>query len=139
MLRRPTSGRPCPRQAVADSARQNGPVSQNPLGDRLRALRLERHLTQRALAKAVKVTFPHISKIESGDEVPSERLVIQLADELQADRDELLLLARRMPEDLTAAVLEKADRAPEFLRSWRSGKISDEDIDNLLGKAREQP
>lgn len=116
-----------------------GPVSQNPLGDRLRALRLERGLTQRALAKAVYVTFPHISKIESGDEVPSERLVIQLADELQADRDELLLLARRMPEDLTAAVLEKSDRAPEFLRSWRAGKISDEDIDGLLGKARKKP
>lgn len=85
------------------------------------------------------VSFPHISKIESGDEAPSERLLMQLAVELQTDPDELLLLARKLPEDVTAAVLEKAERAPEFLRSWRTGKITDEDVDKLLGKSRKKP
>jgi len=106
------------------------------LGDRLRELRLAAGLSQRALASKVSVTFPHISKIESGDERPSDRLLEELADALDADADELLLLGNRLPEDLAETVAEKSSRAPEFLRSWRSGEITDEDVDKLLRKAR---
>lgn len=118
------------------NAVHNVQVTKNLLGKRLRELRLAKDLSQRKLAKAVKVSFPHISKIESGDEVPSERLLVELAEHLDANVDELLLLARRLPEDLTEAVLEKSDQAPEFLRSWRAGEISDEDIERLLRRAR---
>lgn len=110
--------------------------SASTLGERLRELRLAAGLSQRALASKVEVSFPHISKIESGDERPSEKLIEDLAVALGADADELLLLGNRLPDDLAEVVVEKASRAPEFLRSWRAGEISDDDIDKLLRKAR---
>lgn len=115
---------------------KEGRVAQ--LGDRLRALRLERGLTQRELAESVGVGFPHISRIEAGRDVPSNALLDALARKLQTDPDELYLLARRLPEDLSEVILEKDDLASQFLRSWREGEIDDAAVRELLERARKE-
>jgi len=106
-----------------------------PLGNLLKELRHGAGLSQRAAAAAVGVSFPHISKIEAGHEVPSAELLVALAKAYKVDHDGLLLAADRLPEDVEEAVIEKKDLAPQFLRSWRSGKISDEDVRRLLDKS----
>lgn len=106
-----------------------------PLGDLLKDLRHKAGLSQRAAATEAGVSFPHISKIEAGHEVPSAELLVSLAKAYGADPDEMLLAADRLPEDVEDAVIEKKELAPQFLRSWRSGKISDDDVRRLLGES----
>ena len=82
-------------------------------GNRIRELRQGRDLTLRDLAKNVKVTFTYVSKIENGKlsfgEFPSDELIVKLASALDADADELLLLAEKIPEAIRRRVLERPD------------------------------
>lgn len=98
------------------------------LGERLRQLRQEAGLSLRDLARRVGVTFPHLSKVEAGRERPSADLLTKVAAALDADPDELLLLAGRLPEDVAQIVADKPEIALQFLRSWKAGTITDEDV-----------
>lgn len=99
-------------------------------GERIRGLRRERKLDQRALAKTVGVSFTYISKIENekldfGD-FPSEDLIRSLASALQADTDELLLLARKIPLRIRERVLQR----PDVFR--RLADLDDAALDSLM-------
>ena len=102
------------------------------VGERIRRLRIDAGYSQRQLAQAVGVGFPHISKIESGKEPASEGLLRRIAAELGADEDGLLLLADHVPDELVEVVREKPDLAPMFLRQWRTGAITDAEVEQLL-------
>jgi transcriptional regulator with XRE-family HTH domain len=82
-------------------------------GERIRELRQVKSLTLRDLAKKVRVTFTYLSKIEnqklSFGEFPSDDLIVKLARVLDADADELLLLAEKIPEAIRKRVLERPD------------------------------
>lgn len=82
-------------------------------GERVRELRKGKGLTLRDLAAKLGVNFTYISKIEnqklSFGEYPSEALIHRLADVLEADEDELLILAKRVPEPIRQRVLERPD------------------------------
>ncbi len=82
-------------------------------GSRIRELRQAKSLTLRDLAKKVRVTFTYLSKIEnqklSFGEFPSSDLIAKLAITLDADPDELLLLAEKIPEVIRKRVLERPD------------------------------
>jgi transcriptional regulator with XRE-family HTH domain len=112
-------------------------VDPTPLGSYLRELRHRAGLSQRAAAASAGVSFPHISKVEAGHEVPSAELLEALAKAYGVHEDELLLAAERLPQDVEDAVIEKKDLAPQFLRSWRSGKITDDDVRKLLVESDE--
>ena len=94
--------------------------STEPLGRRIKRERLDRGMTQRALAGEVGVGTPHISKIEAGRESPSDDLLRKIAEVLDCDFDELLLAARRMPPDLMETLASDPRRSLEYLRRWRS-------------------
>jgi HTH-type transcriptional regulator, competence development regulator len=108
------------------------------IGARIRALRVDAGLSQRQLAAKVGVGFPHLSKIEAGKETPSADLVQRIADALEADADELLLLADRIPGELAEVVMEKRDLAPLLLRKWKAGAITDEQVQELLRRAKSE-
>ena len=82
-------------------------------GERIREIRLDKDLTLRELAKKVCVTFTYLSKIENQNlsfgEYPSDDLIVKLALVLDADPDELLLLAEKIPEAIRTRVLERPD------------------------------
>lgn len=82
-------------------------------GQKIRALRKAKHLGQRSLAERVGVSFTYVSKIENGrlefGDVPSEELIVKLAQALDADPDELLLLGQKVPEKVRRRVLERPD------------------------------
>src|SRR6266436_1853344 len=75
--------------------------SMNRFGQRVRQLRLAKGLSLRDLAPKVGVGFTYLSKVETGrldfGSYPSEALIHKLADALEADEDELLLLAEKIP------------------------------------------
>jgi transcriptional regulator with XRE-family HTH domain len=54
------------------------------LGQRVRRLRLERGLTQRAVERGmVGVSYAHLARIELGDRYPSARVLREIAKALQ--------------------------------------------------------
>jgi transcriptional regulator with XRE-family HTH domain len=82
-------------------------------GDRVRALRTAMGLSQRALGERVGVSFTYISKVENGKldfgDYPSEDLIRRLAAALNADEEELLLLAEKIPEPIRRRFFERPD------------------------------
>jgi len=99
-------------------------------GEKIRELRKGKNLGQRALADLVGVSFTYISKVENekmdfGD-YPSEDLIYKLAKALDADADELLLLAKKIPDEIKSRVLER----PDAFR--RIAKLDDGELDDLL-------
>ena len=82
-------------------------------GQRIRELRTGKCLTQRALGKQVGVSFAYISKVENGKldfgDFPSAALIGRLAAALDADEEELLLLAEKIPEPIRRRCFERPD------------------------------
>ena len=98
--------------------------------ERLRELRQAKDLSQRALASKVGVDFTYLSKIENEKldfaQYPSEDLILKLADSLDADADELMLLAEKIPPLIKKRVMERPD---EFLQLAR---LDDKAFERLL-------
>jgi len=88
----------------------------NKFGSRIRELRKSQGYSLRSLAPLVGVGFTYLSKVESGklgfSESPSADLIIRLAKTLDADADELMLMAGRVPDSITQRILEQ----PEVFR-----------------------
>jgi HTH-type transcriptional regulator, competence development regulator len=82
-------------------------------GEKVRALRTANNLSLRALAERVSVSFAYISKVENGKldfgEFPSEGFIRKLASALEADEEELLLLAEKIPEAIRRRFFERPD------------------------------
>ena len=90
-------------------------------GVRLRELRIQAQLTQRKLADKVNIDFTYLSKIENGVlPPPSEKVILQLAEVLNADKDELIILAGKIPSDI--AEMLKNRKTLQLLRSDRTQK-----------------
>lgn len=101
-------------------------------GQRVRELRVARRQTQRALAAKLGVSFTYISRIENETldfgPYPSEELILKLAAALAADPDELLLLAKKIPERIRRRVLER----PDVFR--RLADLDDKTLDRLVAR-----
>ena len=79
-------------------------------GERIRELRKANDLSQRELAAQTGINFTYISRIENGklefSEFPSEATIHKLSDALDGDEEELLLMAKKIPEAIRDRVLE---------------------------------
>src|SRR5690606_17870800 len=87
-------------------------------GEKLRELRKAKNLSQRDLAARVGINFTYISKIENEKldfaQFPSEELIRKMAAELDADEEELLLLAQKVPDRIRKRVIERPDAFRKF-------------------------
>lgn len=123
------------------------PPVDSTFGTRLRALRLERNLTQRELAERVAARirgegggrgfdFTYLSKIEN-DKLPppSVPTILQLAAVLDANADELLALAKRAHPDV-AETFKRSEGARTFFRSARDLNLTEKDWRELLEELR---
>ena len=99
-------------------------------GSKIRELRLQNDLTQRQLAEKVNINFTYLSKIENDKlkdvHFPSEETIIKLAKELSANKEELLLLAQKVPEVIRERVIQRPDAFRKF------ASLDDETLDKLL-------
>lgn len=100
------------------------------VGQRIREIRKERNLTQRELADRVGINFTYLSRVENDrlddEQTPREDTLQKIAKALSSDADELLLLARRIPETFRDRILQK----PGIFR--RILKLSDSDLEEML-------
>lgn len=99
-------------------------------GERIRQLRKERKLTQQELADKVGINFTYLSKIENDKlesaEFPSEETIKKLAKALSANADELLLMAKKVPDSIKKRVIQRPDAFRKF------ASLDDETIDKIL-------
>jgi transcriptional regulator with XRE-family HTH domain len=89
------------------------------IGQRIKRERLSRNLTQRELADAVGVGVPHISKVEADRENPSDDMLRKIAKLFKVDVDELMLVARRLPDTLMEKLAANPTRSLLHLRQWK--------------------
>ncbi len=99
-------------------------------GQRVRQLRHEKNWSLRDLAARVDVGFTYLSRIENerlnyGD-YPSEALIHRLAEALDVDEDELLILAKRVPETVRSRFFER----PDAFRAFAA--CDDKTLDRLM-------
>lgn len=82
-------------------------------GERIRELRKQKKMTLRELAPLVGVGFHYLSKVENEKldfgQFPGEALIKKLAEVLDVDEEELLMLAERVPDRIRRRVLERPD------------------------------
>lgn len=99
-------------------------------GHRVRELRKAKNLTLRDLGLKVNVGFTYLSKIENGRldfaEYPSDELIHKLAKALDTEADELLLMAKKIPQQIRKRVLER----PDAFRIL--AEMDDKDIDRFM-------
>ncbi len=81
------------------------------IGQRIREIRKSRNLTQRELADRVGINFTYLSRVENDrlddEQTPREETLQRIAKALNSDPDELLLLARRIPDAYRDRILSR--------------------------------
>ena len=99
-------------------------------GETIRELRKAKNLTQRVLADRVGINFTYLSKIENDKiqqlQFPSEETIVKLAKELDANVDELLLLALKVPDSIRQRVIERPDAFRKI------AMLNDDELNRLL-------
>ena len=102
------------------------------IGQRIRSIRLSRNLTQRELADRVGLNVTYLSRIENdrldSDQTPRESTLQKIANALETDADELLLLANRIPGSYRSRILAKSGLFRRIL------DLCDEDLERLLNE-----
>lgn len=100
-------------------------------GERIRQLRQKKGMTLRNLAPLVGVGFTYICKVENGKldfgDYPSDALIHRLAEALEADEEELTVLAERVLERIRKRVLQR----PEVFGALAD--CDDKMLDKVLG------
>jgi len=100
------------------------------LGNRLRELRTAKGYTLRELSARVDVGFTYLCKIETGKldrgHMPSDALLHKLAEELDGDENELLILAERIPYPIGRRVIERHEAFTIL------AKLGDKELNRLV-------
>lgn len=101
-------------------------------GQRIRELRLQHSLSQRALGERAKVDFTYLSKIENDrlEHTPSIKTIQDLARVLEVDELELMSLANKVPPALQVIARDKD--ALRFFRRATSVLKSPEEWRDML-------
>ena len=108
-------------------------------GERVRRRRQESGLGLRETAKRAGISATFLSRVETDAEksLPSEEVIRKLADILNDNFDELMVLAGRISSEVKDYV--KADpRMPEFLRRAKAQNVPAEKLMELLEKAKDK-
>lgn len=104
-------------------------------GKRIRELRKAKNLGQRALAEQIGVSHTYVSKIENEkldfSDYPSEKLIRRIAEALDADVNELLALADKIPDPIKERVIERLDAFRKI------AELDDKTLNELLEKLDE--
>ena len=99
-------------------------------GEILRRLRIEAKVGLRELALLLKKSPGYLSDIEHDRVLPSESVIVEIANILQADRQILLTSAKKVDPELSSYVL-KEPQAADFLRFARDREFTEADWDKL--------
>ena len=86
-------------------------VDYKDIGARIRAVRMERGMTQAQLAEAAGGGVTHISHVETGNGIPSLQTFLDIVNALGCSADELLCI--------------EVDKACPIYESWLNDQLAD--------------
>ncbi len=113
-------------------------TKRNAFGERLRELRQQKQISQHVLSRQVGVNWTYISKIESASLAPpSAETIRRIAQALDADENELLALAGKIPDGLRQAMKENPLLA-ELVRVLSKRVLPDEIYQQMIALAQEE-
>lgn len=111
-------------------------------GECVRQRREEKKISLRKFAEMVGVSPTYISQIERGEfNPPSHEKIIEMAEILGENVDEMLALANKVPSDLPAIIQKHPKEVATFLRtasnlSPEQWKKLTKDIEKQTGKGK---
>ncbi len=98
-------------------------------GNTIRELRRAKGFTLRVLGERVGVSFAYISKVENGKidfgDYPGEDLIRRLAAALDADEEELLLLAEKILEPIRRQRRQFVADLPRDTPAWNNRRMAE--------------
>jgi len=86
------------------------------LGEKIKSLRQKKGIGIKVLAENINVNYTYISKIENDKVTPSKDTIIRMAEYFNCNKDELLLAADIIPDDIKNILKENPTEAIEFIR-----------------------
>ena len=86
-------------------------------GTLLKSLRERDALGIKRLAPKLAVSYTYLSKLENNHVMPSEQVIDRISKYFNYSKDELLLAADKIPEDVRRILRENPREAVEYLRS----------------------
>jgi len=93
-------------------------------GSRIRDLRYQRGIGIKKLAPELGVDYSYLSRLENEKVLPSAEIIDRLSKYFNQDKDELMLLADKVPKDIMQILREHPREALALLRESfiRDGK-----------------
>lgn len=97
-------------------------------GQTVKRLRKAKRITQLELAERIGVDFTYVSKIENNRTMrsPAEATIRKIAEVLETNPDELILLANKIPQNLQETIVQDT-LAVDFLRTVPKFNANDRD------------
>jgi transcriptional regulator with XRE-family HTH domain len=90
-------------------------------GTVLKSLRSANGYSIKTLAEQVEVNYTYLSKLENGHSSPSEDFIERIATFFNYDKEELMVRAGKIPEDILEIVAKNPKEALRFLRKEFGG------------------
>jgi putative DNA methylase len=85
-------------------------------GQRIKELRNSLGISLKSLSARLKIDRAYLSRVEAGKVPPSDGLISKLADVLKYDRDELFLLAGRIPDSFLKEIYKNPEETTKKLK-----------------------
>lgn len=90
-------------------------------GSVLRQLRYSQNIGIKKLASNLDIDYTYLSKLENDKLKPSEKVIGKVSEYFNYDRDELMLLGEKIPEDIKRILRDNPKEALSYLREKFSG------------------
>ena len=93
----------------------------NIFGSFFKKIRQEKGYSIKKLAHKLEINYSYISKLENGHSLPSEEFINRIADIFNLNREELMIRAGKIPDDVIEIFRNNPKKAIDFLRREFSG------------------
>jgi len=90
--------------------------NENSFGAKIREMRYQRGIGIKKLAPELGVDYSYLSRIENNKVLPSAEIIERFAKYFNQDKDELMILADRVPEDVMRILRERPKETLALLR-----------------------
>jgi len=90
-------------------------------GSLLRQLRYSQNIGIKKLAANLDIDYAYLSRVENDKLRPSEKVIGKVSEYFKYDRDELMLLGEKIPEDIKKILQDNPKEALSYLREKFSG------------------
>jgi len=85
-------------------------------GSYFKELRGDKGLSIKKMGSLLDINYSYISKIENDHIIPSEDFISKIVDLFNCDKEEMMLRAGKIPEDILNIIKNNPKEAAEYLR-----------------------